>query len=138
MRLTALAKVDSKGRITIPQAIREALDIEPGMLVVLLADLQRREIIVSPVVSALKNVFEVDVELYDKPGALAKLTQTLAELNADIIATRCASIARGETASCTIIVDLSKSNYGPDDIRRRLEELDVVTVVKIKAFESGW
>ncbi len=136
MRLTSLAKVDSKGRITIPQTMRDALDIEPGMAVVLIADLDRREITVSPVPVPLKEVYELEVELKDKPGALAKLTQKLAELNVDIIATRCASIARGESGSCTLVLDLSKSKTDPEKLRRSIEELDVVMLAKLKSFEA--
>lgn len=136
MRLTSLAKVDSKGRVTIPQTMREALDIEPGMLVVLLADLDRREIIISPISASSKNIYELEVELLDKPGALAMLTQKLAELNVDIVSTRCASIARGESGSCTVIVDLSKSTLGVEELRRKLEELEVVTLVRVKGFET--
>ena len=135
MRLTSLAKVDSKGRITIPQTMREALDVEPGMIVVLIADLDRREITISPVPISLKNVYELDVELLDKPGALAQLTRKLAELNIDIIATRCASIARGESGSCTIVLDISRSGIDPENLRRSIEELDVVMLAKIKGFE---
>ncbi len=135
MRLTSLAKVDSKGRITIPQTMREALDVEPGMIVVLIADLDKREITISPVQVSLKNVYELDVELVDKPGALARLTQKLAELDIDIIATRCASIARGESGSCTLVLDLSRSGIDPEMLRRSIEELDVVMLAKIKGFE---
>ena len=64
------------------------------------------------------------------------LTQKLAELNVDIVATRCASIARGESGSCTVIVDLSKSTLGVEELRRKLEELEVVTLVRVKGFET--
>lgn len=136
MRLTSLAKVDSKGRVTIPQAVRESLDIEPGMLVVILADLDKREILVSPIPASSTSVYELEVELQDRPGALAMLTQRLAEHGVDIIATRCAAIARGETGSCTVIVDMSKASVTPDELRLSVEELEVVTLAKIKSFEA--
>ncbi len=136
MRLVALAKVDSKGRITIPQAIREALDIDTGMMLVLIADLSKREILVTPV-SKAANIYEVEVEMYDRPGALAKLTSALAEMGVDIVATRCTSIARGETGECTIIVDMSNARVSPEELKRRLESLDVVTVVKVRPFEQA-
>ncbi|MEB3806894.1 MAG: AbrB/MazE/SpoVT family DNA-binding domain-containing protein [Desulfurococcales archaeon] len=136
MRLTSLAKIDSKGRVTIPQTIREALDIEPGMIVVLLADLDRREIIISPISASSKYIYEIEVEMMDKPGALAMLTQKLAEMHIDIVATRCAAISRGESGNCTVIVDVSKAKASIEDVKRALEELDVVTLVRIRSFEA--
>ena len=130
MKLTALAKVDSKGRITIPQAIREALDIEAGMFVILIADLNRREITVAPIFTSSDHLYELEVELQDRPGALAKLTEALAEMGVDIVAARCASVARYESANCLIIVDTSRSNISEEALRKKLEELDIVTQVK--------
>ncbi|MEB3780572.1 MAG: ACT domain-containing protein [Desulfurococcales archaeon] len=136
MRLTSLAKVDSKGRITIPQTIRETLDIEPGMFMALIADLERREIIVTPIYTKGENIYEVEVTVVDKPGSLAKLTEVLAENNIDIIANRCASIMRREEASCTMIVDTSESGLTIDDLKRIINEIDIVTQVKVKSFET--
>jgi len=135
MRFVGLVKVDSKGRITIPQAIRGALDIDTGMYLVLIADLKKREIVISPVTGATK-MYQVDIELLDKPGALAKLTSKLAELGADIITSKCTSIARGETGECTIIVDLDRAKVDAEKLKEELEKLDVVTVVKIRPFEQ--
>ena len=137
MKLSALVKVDSKGRITIPQPIRDTLDIEAGMLVVLIADLQKREIIISPVLTPTEHLYEVEVELVDKPGALAKLTEALAEMGADIIAARCASVARHESANCIIVVDTSRSELDGEALRKKLEELDIVTLVKVRKFDIG-
>jgi len=137
LKLTALVKVDSKGRITIPQPIREALDIEAGMLVVLIADLQKREIIVSPVFAGSEHLYEIEVELKDKTGALAKLTDTIASMGADIVAARCASVSRFESANCIIVVDTSRAKIDGETLRRKLEELDIVTLVKVKKFDMG-
>ena len=134
-RLVSMVKVDSKGRITIPQPVREALDIDVGMLLVLIADLEKREIVVTPI-SRAENVYQIDVELLDKPGALAKLTNKLAELGADIVASRCASISRGETGECTLIVDLGRAGIAVEKLREELEKLDVVTMVRVRAFEQ--
>ena len=136
MRLTSLAKVDSKGRITIPQTIRETLDIEPGMFMALIADLERREIIVTPIYTKGENIYEVEVTVVDKPGSLAKLTEALAENKVDIITNRCASIMRREEASCTMIVDTSESGLTLEDLKRIINELDIVTQVKVKPFET--
>ena len=85
-KLTGLVKVDSKGRITIPQTIRESLGIEAGMLVAMLADAEKKEIIVSPILAENAKVVQIEVTMQDRPGALAKVTSKLSELKIDIVA----------------------------------------------------
>ncbi|PVU68408.1 AbrB family DNA-binding protein [Acidilobus sp. SCGC AC-742_M05] len=134
-RLTGLVKVDSKGRITIPQTIRESLGIEAGMLVAMLADTEKKEIIVSPIMAENAKVVQIEVTMQDRPGALAKVTSKLSELKVDIIANRCTSITRREEGECTFIVDISQSSTDMEGIRKALEGLDVVTQVMIRQFE---
>lgn len=134
-RLTGLVKVDSKGRITIPQTIRESLGIEAGMLVAMLADTEKKEIIVSPIMAENAKVVQIEVTMQDRPGALAKVTSKLSELKVDIIANRCTSITRREEGECTFIVDMSQSSTDVEGVRKALEGLDVVTQVMIRQFE---
>jgi AbrB family looped-hinge helix DNA binding protein len=134
-RLTGLVKVDSKGRITIPQTIRESLGIEAGMLVAMLADTEKKEIIVSPIMAENAKVVQIEITMQDRPGALAKVTSKLSELKVDIIANRCTSITRREEGECTFIVDISQSSTDVEGIRKVLEGLDVVTQVMIRQFE---
>ncbi len=135
-RLTGLVKVDSKGRITIPQTIRESLGIEAGMLVAMLADTDKKEIIVSPILAENAKVIEIDVSVLDKVGALAKVADKLSELKVDIVASRCAAITRGEEGECVFIADMSQSNADVETIRKALENLDIVTQVMIRQFEA--
>lgn len=135
-RLTSLVKVDSKGRITIPQTIRETLGIEAGMLVAMLADSEKKEIIVSPISADNAKVVEIDITMIDRPGALAKITEKMSELKVDIVANKCTSIARKEEGECVFIVDLSQSTTDIEGLRRALESLDLVTQVMIRQFET--
>ncbi len=135
-RMSALVKVDSKGRITIPQPIREALGIETGMYVVLLADVDKGEILVSPVASKSTRLYEIEIEFRDEPGALAKILKVFADHGADIVASKCASIVRGETAGCTLVVDLSQGNVKLADVLDTLESLDVTNIVRARKFET--
>lgn len=137
IRLTAIVKVDSKGRVTIPQTVRESLGITPGMTLALIADIDKREIIISPISAKSAKVYEILIEMVDKPGALASVTDALAKHGVDIIATRCTSILRGQAGSCTMIVDMSQAKTSPDRIREVLENLDVVRYVRIKGFNVG-
>jgi len=136
MRLTAIVKVDSKGRITIPQTMRETIGVEPGMLMAIIADTDKREIIVSPIYGKGNIIYEVEVTLIDRPGAIAQVADALARSNIDVIAQRCTTIMRGQEGSCTIIVDMSKSPLSEEELKNLLVRLDVVTQVRVKKFET--
>ena len=135
-RMTALVKVDSKGRVTIPQPIREALGIESGMYVVILADIDKGEIVLSPVANRGEKVYTFEIEFKDVAGSLARVASVFAKHKADIVTSKCASIIRGETAGCTIVADFSNADATPEEVARELEQMDIVNVVKYRVFES--
>jgi len=135
-RMTSLVKVDSKGRVTIPQPMREALGIESGMLVALIADIERGEILLSPVLTRTERLYTFEIEFRDVAGSLARIVSVFASAKADILASKCASIIRGSTAGCTIIVDFSQSKRKPEEIARELEKMDIVNIVRFRGFEG--
>jgi len=135
MRTTEIVKVDSKGRVTIPLVVREALNIVEGMNLILIADTDRREIILTPLPSIEAKLYELRIEVKDVPGALAKVASRLAELGADIVISQCTSIKRGEFAECVIVVDVSKSNKDIEEIKSELSALDVVRFIQARSLK---
>ncbi|MEM1927268.1 MAG: AbrB family DNA-binding protein [Acidilobaceae archaeon] len=131
-KLSEIVKVDPKGRLTIPQSVREALGIEPGMHIVMVADLEKREIELTPLSAPPEKLYEIELRLLDKPGALAAVADVLARVNADQLITRCTTIVRGEEAECTMVVDFSKSTVTPEDLRTYLNALESVIQVRIR------
>ncbi|MCD6301326.1 MAG: ACT domain-containing protein [Staphylothermus sp.] len=130
MKIKEIVKVDSKGRITIPLTIREALDIREGMTVLLIADREKKEIIVSPIPERAKLV-ELTLRVEDRPGVLAEITRILAEKGVDIIATRCIVIRRGELGECYMVVDLSRSLITqPRELEELLGKLEAVKEIR--------
>ncbi len=135
MKIKEMAKVDSKGRITIPLTIREALDIHEGMTVLLIADREKKEILLSPVPEKAR-LAELSISVEDRPGVLAEITRVLADKGVDIIATRCVVIRRGELGECYMVVDYSKSILNDVvelvDVLKRLEPVKDVRASEIK------
>ncbi len=137
MRITEIVRVDSKGRITIPMLVRDSLNIVEGMHLVLIADTDRREIIVTPALSPEAKVYELRIEVQDVPGAFAHVSDLLAELGIDQVTTHCAAIKRGETAECLIVADFSQAKATPEEVREKLQVLDEVRMVTIKPLQRG-
>ena len=136
MKIKEIVKVDSKGRITIPLVIREALDIREGMNVLLIADTNKKEVIVSPI-SEEARLLEIEFEMEDRPGALAEVVSELARQGIDMIITRCTALKRGETAECLVVADISKSAITTEkELERLLNRLEPIRMVKVRSFQK--
>ncbi len=135
MRLSEIVKVDSKGRVTIPLVVREALNIVEGMNLILIADPERREIVLTPLPSSEGRLYELRIEFKDIPGALAKTSEKLAELGVDQITTQCTTVKRGEYAECIIIVDLSNSKVDINELKNILSSLPEIRFIQVKPLQ---
>lgn len=130
--MAEIVRVDSKGRITIPMVVREALGIVEGMNLVLIADIDKKEIVVSPLPARVLSLYEFYIELKDVPGALARVSNKLAELGVDQLTTQCTIVKRGELAECIIIADISGSTKSLEEIRASLTQLPEVRIINIR------
>ncbi len=137
MRITSLVKVDSKGRVTIPLFIREALDIQEGRHLIVIADVDKKEILLTPISSKGESIYEIKVELQDKPGALAEFSRMLKELGFDQLMIRCSTIKRGEIGECISIAEPIEEGVSPEKVKEALESSDIVYFVSIKKLERA-
>lgn len=101
--------VDSKGRVTIPIAIRELFNIRKGMYLLIVANRNSREIKLIPLPTTAR-LFKIKMMLEDRIGVLAEVTDYLASRSIDIISTRCVVLKREVLGECEIVVDISKSD----------------------------
>lgn len=74
-------KLDEKGRITIPQVVRDALGLEPGMFVELVIDRSSRIIVVRPVASGIIATYRVSL---DKRSDVVSLVSSVIEEGSDL------------------------------------------------------
>jgi AbrB family looped-hinge helix DNA binding protein len=135
MRLSEIVKVDSKGRVTIPLVVREALNIVEGMNLIMIADPEKREIVITPLPSSEGRLYELRIEFKDVPGALAKTSEKLAELGVDQITTQCTTVKRGEYAECIIIVDLSNAKIDINELKNILSSLPEIRFIQVKPLQ---
>jgi AbrB family looped-hinge helix DNA binding protein len=131
LKIKEVVKVDSKGRVTIPLTIREALDIHEGMTVLLIADRDKKEILLSPVPEKARLI-ELNIMVEDRPGVLAEITRVLADNGVDIVATKCVVIRRGELGECYMVADYSRSLISDlSELASILKKLEPVRDVRI-------
>ena len=136
MRSANIVKVDSEGRVTIPLVIREALDIREGRHLIVVADVNKREILLTPIASEDRKVYEIKVELKDQPGALAAFSDKLKDLGFNQLIVRCSTLKRGEIGECTSLVEpVTSKEVDIEKVKRELESLDVVYYVSVKSLE---
>lgn len=135
MRLSEIVKVDSKGRVTIPLVVREALGIVEGMNIILIADPDKREIVLTPLPSTESKLYELRIEFKDVPGALAKTSEKLAELGVDQVTTQCTTVKRGEYAECIIIVDLARAKTDIEELKNVLSSLPEVRFIQVRPLQ---
>ncbi|WP_440060142.1 AbrB/MazE/SpoVT family DNA-binding domain-containing protein [Thermogladius sp. 4427co] len=127
VRMEELVRVDSKGRITIPLTIREALDIREGMYVIVVGDKEKKEIVITPL-PASARLIKLIMKIEDRPGVLAEITKYLADYGLDIVMTKCIVIKRGELAECEIVADVSRTDLRQPNIL--VEKLKMLEPVK--------
>ncbi|ADV65517.1 AbrB/MazE/SpoVT family DNA-binding domain-containing protein [Desulfurococcus mucosus] len=124
-------KVDQKGRITIPIAVRELFDIREGMYLLMIADKEAREIKLVPLPVAAK-LAKLKLLVEDRTGVLAELTRFIAGYNVDIVSTKCVVLKREELGECEMIVDISKTGWAdPSVIVGELRKLEPVKNVEL-------
>jgi len=90
------SNLDEKGRVLIPQSIREKLNLKTGEKVLIEYDAALKAITIEP--SYEKRLLHLAIALSDKPGALAHAATALSKIGVDLVSTQSHSSRRGEAA----------------------------------------
>ncbi|MFQ5406271.1 MAG: AbrB/MazE/SpoVT family DNA-binding domain-containing protein [Candidatus Micrarchaeia archaeon] len=100
-----VVKLDSKGRVVVPQAFREMLGLKSDDKVFISLDEQNNRVIISPVNE--KGLIVLEIALSDDPGSLAKAAGVLAKHGADLVSSHSRSTSRGKCAVWTLLCNAS-------------------------------
>jgi len=128
LKIVELLKVDAKGRVTIPRTVRDALNIEGGSYVVMIADLDKGEISILPSVGEGKVVMEIYISFKDEKGKLAEIAEKLAELGINQLATSCKAVKRSEEAECQMIAEVPE-NLTKEEVEEEISKVPGVLAV---------
>lgn len=135
--MSELIRLDSKGRVLIPQSVREALGFREGMYLMLIADLDRGEVLLTPFADPEARLMEFRIRLTDVPGALARVANVLADANVDLLHTESRTIRRGEYAEWIAVADVSKCNVEMDELKERILSVGKAEAVEIREYWRG-
>ena len=129
--MNSIIRLDTRGRLVIPNEFRESLDLKKGDNVLVSLDSKKNTISINPVYGESKNLIKLELTFGDKPGCLAKIATKLAELKIDLIMTESKSFERGTKARWNIIADMSKTNFSIQQIKKELVETNFVEEASI-------
>ncbi|KYK32563.1 MAG: hypothetical protein AYK22_07360 [Thermoplasmatales archaeon SG8-52-3] len=132
--MTTIVKLDTRGRLVIPNEYREILNLKEGDEVLISLDSKTDTILISPTYGESKNLVKIEIEFSDSPGCLAKIANKIAKMKIDLIMTESKSSQRGKKARWDIIADISKCSNSLFEIKQLLLQsgfIDSLSITKI-------
>ena len=134
MRMTEIVRVDSRGRITMPSSIREAIKLSEGMYVMLIADLDKKEIRIAPFADPEAKLVELSITFSDIPGALAKAANILAEEGVDLLSSESRTLRRGKSAEWVVVADVSRCKCKLEELEQKIAAQGTAEQVKFRTY----
>jgi len=131
MSSSSVARIDGKGRLMVPAAYREVLNLKENSGVLLSLDTSKNALVLLPFASAGDELCRVSVALSDAPGSLSRLLSLLAKSGVDLVQSESIASDRGRSAEWRATVDLSKCKSRPSAIKELLLKERVATKVEI-------
>jgi len=132
--MSEIVRVDSRGRVTMPSSIRDAVRLSEGMYVMLIADLDNKEVRIVPFADPEAQLVEFRIKFQDVPGALARAAAVLAEQGVDLLSTESRTLRRGESAEWFAIADVSKSKCKLEELKEKILREGAAKEVELRSF----
>ena len=134
MRMTEIVRVDSRGRITMPSSIREAVKLSEGMYVMLIADLDKKELRIAPFADPEAKLVELSITFSDSPGALAKAANTLATEGVDLLSSESRTLRRGKSAEWVVVADVSRCKCTLKELEQKIVAQGTAEEVNFRSY----
>jgi len=134
MRMTEIVRIDSRGRITMPSSLREAVKLSEGMYVMLVADLDEKEVRIVPFADPEAKLVELCITFSDVPGALAKAANILAKHGVDLLSSESRTLRRGKSAEWVVVADVSRCKCKLEELKQKIVEEGAAKEVKFRSY----
>ena len=132
IKMNSVIRLDTRGRLVIPNEFRETLDLKEGDNILLSLDSETNTLTISPLYGEQEYLVKMEIKFKDKPGSLAKVASKLADLRVDLIMTESKSYERGKKARWDIIADISKLTLSAQEVKNELMNTGFVEDASIK------
>jgi AbrB family looped-hinge helix DNA binding protein len=132
--MTEIVRVDSRGRITMPSSIRDAVRLAEGMYVMLIADLDQKEIRIAPFADPEAKLIELSITFSDTPGALAKAANILATQGVDLLSSESRTLRRGRSAEWVVVADVSRCKCTLEELEQMIVSEGTAKEVKFRSY----
>ena len=129
--MNSIIRLDTRGRLVIPNEFREALKLKEGDEVIIGLDLNTDTLTISPIYGKATDLVRIEIEFGDTPGCLAKIAKKIANMKIDLIMTESRSSQRGKKARWSIVADISKSPHKINQIKQLLMQSGFVESMNI-------
>jgi len=130
-KMNSIVKLDTRGRLVLPNEFRENLNLKEGDEVLVSLDQKTDTLMISPIYGKTADLVKIEIEFGDTPGCLAKIAKKIADMKIDLIMTESKSSQRGKRARWDIIADISKSSYSVNQIKQLLLQSGFVESLSI-------
>ena len=134
MRMTEIVRIDSRGRITMPSSLREAVRLSEGMYVMLIADLDEKEVRIVPFADPEAKLIEFCITFSDMPGALAKAANILARQGVDLLSSESRTLRRGKSAEWVVVADVSRCKCKLEELEQKIVAEGAAKEVKFRSY----
>lgn len=132
--MNSIIRLDTRGRLVIPNEFRETLNLKEGDEVLISLDTKTDTLLISPIYGTPADLVKIEIEFGDTPGCLAKIAQKIADYKIDLIMTESKSSQRGKKARWDIIADISKCSYLAKELKQKFLQsgfVESVSIIKI-------
>ena len=117
-----------------PSSIREAVKLSEGMYVMLIADLDKKDIRITPFADPEAKLVELSIAFSDIPGALAKAANILAKQGVDLLSSESRTLRRGRSAEWVVVADVSRCKCTLEELERQIVAEGAAKEVKFRSF----
>jgi AbrB family looped-hinge helix DNA binding protein len=132
--MNSIIRLDTRGRLVIPNEFRESLKLKEGDEVLISLDSKTDTITITPIYGNPMNIVKIEIEFGDTPGCLAKIANKIASMKIDLVMTESKSSQRGKKARWYIVADTKNSPFKPNEIKQKLMQsgfIDSMSITKI-------